>query len=394
MKTQVKTVKALAAAILLSGLVFGASARINVDSFRNIELQEPSAMWPGYTDIYGSLWLFNTTANSNVGHLFTAGDVYASKDIYGRQKFFVHPHPTEVGKVIKYITVESGEALTVVRGKAKTENGAVTVKLPEHFSLVTSKKEPITVILTPIGVPALLYTKQSSRYEVVIAADGEYRDVEFAYQVTGVRDGFENQVVIVDEEKLGAPIADSEKNEVQKRIDEYNRRVWEREKLERNKVRTETIESPEEYIEIRNTEVIRNTNLNKETVIVQAPNQAVRNNTNEKVADAAPAKALTAEFVAGPNPADRRAGAVMNFYYRGQSIKSGQLTIYNSSGNIINRIKLSDKTLGDQTKGQAGSWNLTDRRGRLVPEGTYLVRGTLVTSDGKREIVAVTVGVR
>ncbi|MCL2182408.1 MAG: hypothetical protein FWB85_02935 [Chitinispirillia bacterium] len=139
-------------------------------------------------------------------------------------KAFIHPHPTEESTVIKYVAMESGEALTVARGTAKTVNGQVTIALPEHFTLVTSKDEPITVILTPEGAPVLLYTKQKNREKIMVAMKpsdfSEYKDIEFSYQVTGIRDGFEDLNVIIDEKELDAvPTKEYfEKNDVMKRI--------------------------------------------------------------------------------------------------------------------------------------------------------------------------------
>ena len=48
----------------------------------------------------------------------------------------------------------------------------------------------------------------------------EFKDVEFSYQVTGVRDGFEKQDIIIAEEKLDAVPTkeDFERNDVQRRI--------------------------------------------------------------------------------------------------------------------------------------------------------------------------------
>jgi hypothetical protein len=142
----------------------------------------------------------------------------------GVVKHFIHPHPTDESTLIRYTSMESGEALTVVRGLARTENGQVTISLPEHFALVTSNAEPISVILTPDGAPVLLYTKERSREKIVVAMKpsdfSEYRDVLFSYQVTGTRDGFEKLDILIAEEKLDEvpTTADFEKNEVQKRI--------------------------------------------------------------------------------------------------------------------------------------------------------------------------------
>jgi len=58
----------------------------------------------------------------------------------------------------------------------------------------------------------------------------EFRDVEFAYQVTGVRDGFENEEVIVNIDKLNVPETDAElaKNDVKKRIKALSQRMEQR----------------------------------------------------------------------------------------------------------------------------------------------------------------------
>jgi hypothetical protein len=398
MKTRVK---AFVAMILVSGVVFSAVSRIYVTPNGSIELLNPAPNnWPNSVMIYGNLWLANsnTTPSSLAGDLLAFGNiltyrnVHAVGNVYGAAKHFVHPHPTDDTKVIRYTAMESGDALTIVRGTAKTVNGEATIKLPEHFSLVTSAMEPVTVILTPVGAPALLYTKLASKDEIVVAVGNEFRDVEFAYQVTGIRDGFENQTVIVDETKLGTET--SVREDVQERIDAYNERVQARQEEMRNR-RTEEFESerPAESNEINGV----NTNGAMETVPTfnpaAAPN-SVNNEAEATVAAAAPTETLTTEFIAGPNPADRRAGAVMNFFYQGRPIKNGQIKIYNAAGYVVNKIKINNGALGSQPDNLVASWDLTDKRGRLVPVGTYLVKGVLVTKDGKRERVLVTVGIR
>jgi uncharacterized protein YjdB len=115
-----------------------------------------------------------------------------------------------------------------------------------------------------------------------------------------------------------------------------------------------------------------------------------------------PINVLTASFTVGPNPVSRSSG-VVNFYYEGKRIDDGILTIYDASGNIVNKTSISDRR-GDLTwssvtgvQGQPrrliGSWDLKDARGRGVSEGTYLLRG-LVTVDGRRERVSVIIVVR
>ena len=102
---------------------------------------------------------------------------------------------------------------------------------------------------------------------------------------------------------------------------------------------------------------------------------------------------LAGEFTAGPNPVSRQSG-IINFYRQGKQVASGELSIYDISGNIINKVKISDMAIDNRLKRKAGSWDLRDKNGRIVPVGTYLVRGLVKTSDGKREKVSLTIGVR
>ncbi|MCL2688881.1 MAG: fibronectin type III domain-containing protein [Chitinispirillia bacterium] len=102
---------------------------------------------------------------------------------------------------------------------------------------------------------------------------------------------------------------------------------------------------------------------------------------------------LTGGFFVGPNPVNRFDGAV-NFYRQGKRINDGVLTIYDASGNVVSRILISDRGSGAEARRVAGSWDLTDRRGRPVADGTYLIRGTLTASDGSRERVSALIGVR
>jgi len=118
------------------------------------------------------------------------------------------------------------------------------------------------------------------------------------------------------------------------------------------------------------------------------------NDTGEETALVAPVAALTGKFIAGPNPAARSAGKVA-FLRQGRRVEPGTLSIYDASGNLINKVKIIDNALSPQdVRRQVGVWDLKDGKGRLVSEGTYLVRGMVITLDGKRERVSVMVGVR
>jgi hypothetical protein len=75
------------------------------------------------------------------------------------------------------------------------------------------------------------------------------------------------------------------------------------------------------------------------------------------------------------------------------------LTIYDASGNVINKVKIVDNFIAGAdgnrpVRRQIGSWDLKDGKGNTVPEGSYLVRGTVRTADGKAERVSLMLGVR
>jgi hypothetical protein len=158
---------------------------------------------------------------------YNQGNLRVEGNIVATTKCFIHPHPTDESKVIRYISIESGEALTVARGVARTEGGEAVIELPEHFSMVTSGEVPITVIITPEGAPVLLYTRYKSKDKIVVAMREpdfvEFRDIEFSYHVTGVRDGFEKIETIVNEDNLST--LGSVREDVQERIDALRERT-------------------------------------------------------------------------------------------------------------------------------------------------------------------------
>jgi hypothetical protein len=237
MKTQVKM---LVAAVLAGGIVFGVAARIVISQDRTITFRSHTAL--GLTNHYGDLTLSGGMAGSRAGNLSANKAVVRDDlEVWG-VKSFIHPHPTDDSKIIRYIAIESGESITLVRGIAKTINGEVIIALPEHFSLVTSKNAPITVILTPEGAPALLYVKQKNKGQIAVAMKKSdfttFGDVEFAFQVTGVREGFENLDIVMDAEKLDTSTSQEEfeENEVRRKIVAHTAKAYERrlKKVEEN----------------------------------------------------------------------------------------------------------------------------------------------------------------
>jgi hypothetical protein len=103
---------------------------------------------------------------------------------------------------------------------------------------------------------------------------------------------------------------------------------------------------------------------------------------------------LGGNLTAGPNPVNRQSGKV-NFFWQGKRIQSASLKIFDASGNVVNKkITIKDNAIGTQARRPVGLWDLTDRKGRPVSDGTYLVKGVIKTADGKKEKVSVILGVR
>lgn len=102
------------------------------------------------------------------------------------------------------------------------------------------------------------------------------------------------------------------------------------------------------------------------------------------------------KITVGPNPVGRLSGAV-NFLRYGTKLKKGTLLIYNLQGKVAKKIALTDKSAGADGAGgwrQVGLWDLTDRKGQVVSEGTYVVKGTIFTTSGQRERFSIPLWVR
>ncbi|MDR2578454.1 MAG: hypothetical protein LBC70_06565 [Chitinispirillales bacterium] len=140
-------------------------------------------------------------------------------------------------------------------------------------------------------------------------------------------------------------------------------------------------------------------------VSITQTDRVIPGGSDTEEATVAPIIISAGEFTAGPNPVARSSGRV-DFFRQGKRINDGVLTIFDASGNVVNRVQITCR--GDRPRSPAtpesiesansrrvvGTWDLTDSRGRPVSEGTYLARGVLTTIDGKRERVSVVVGVR
>lgn len=130
-----------------------------------------------------------------------------------------------------------------------------------------------------------------------------------------------------------------------------------------------------------------------EWLAVQTHDRVIpQTNAGTETAAIAPVSRLTTELTAGPNPAGRSSGAV-NFFRTGSRIASASLSVYDASGNAVKKITVRDAA-PTQSKRRVGSWDLADRKGRPVSDGTYLLKGIIKTADGKSEKVSAAVGVR
>jgi hypothetical protein len=61
---------------------------------------------------------------------------------------------------------------------------------------------------------------------------------------------------------------------------------------------------------------------------------------------------------------------------------------------VVRALSIRDNAVGTQSKRRVGSWDLKDANGRLVPGGTYLVKGTITAAGGKTQSVSVLLGVK
>ncbi|MDR2592742.1 MAG: leucine-rich repeat protein [Chitinispirillales bacterium] len=121
----------------------------------------------------------------------------------------------------------------------------------------------------------------------------------------------------------------------------------------------------------------------------------------EDATSAALASALSGGgFTVGPNASVGPSGAV-SFFRHGSRIESAKLYIYDLSGDVVKKVKIGDHSGGAEPSSApakpgrpVGSWDLRDVKGRPVSGGTYLVKGELKMSGGKREQVSVVVDVR
>lgn len=116
-------------------------------------------------------------------------------------KNFVQAVSTDAGtKQVKYTSIESGRPRTETSDVADLEDGMAIVDLPDHFGMVTSSDEPLTVQVTPYADEKVhpQVTHQSTNQIVVKDFGDGNNDYMFAYTVSGIRTGFEDREALND----------------------------------------------------------------------------------------------------------------------------------------------------------------------------------------------------
>ena len=81
------------------------------------------------------------------------------------------------------------------------EDGRAVIDLPDHFQMVTSEEEPLAVQVTPYAneeVNPQVVEQSLDRIVVEDFSDTDY-DYTIAFTVKGVRKGFEDKEIILDD---------------------------------------------------------------------------------------------------------------------------------------------------------------------------------------------------
>jgi hypothetical protein len=118
---------------------------------------------------------------------------YGSSGVTG-QKNFIQPHPSDPSKEIRFVSLEGNESGTYFRGSAAILGGSCVIDVPEEFRLV-SEADGLTVQLTPVDAPAVLWVESKGLDQIVVHGS---MDVEFDYFVNGVRRGFREIELVAD----------------------------------------------------------------------------------------------------------------------------------------------------------------------------------------------------
>ena len=98
------------------------------------------------------------------------------------------------------------------------------------------------------------------------------------------------------------------------------------------------------------------------------------------------------KLTVGPNPTAKSVGFT-KFFWEGKAIKGTTLSIYDVSGNFVTRVRISGNGNKTSAKRVVGSWNLKDSKGRVVTNGSYVVKGLIIAKNGERKNISIVIGV-
>jgi len=134
--------------------------------------------------------------------LYTPDDCKIDGDLQVQgTKNFVQAVDTPSGaKEVVYTAVESGTPRTEATDVAELSDGRTEIELPDHFAMVTSEDEHLSVQVTPYAdEEAKPQVVECSTDRIIVEdfSDGA-REYTFAYTVKGVREGFEDREVVQD----------------------------------------------------------------------------------------------------------------------------------------------------------------------------------------------------
>jgi len=126
----------------------------------------------------------------------TNGDL----EVEGTKHFVQAVETVDGPKEVVYTSVEAGTPCTETSGVAEMEDGLALIELPDHFGLVTSEDEDLTVQVTAYAEESVrpqVVDRSTNQISVKDFGDGS-ADYSFAYTVKGVRKGFEDQETLRD----------------------------------------------------------------------------------------------------------------------------------------------------------------------------------------------------
>jgi len=120
-----------------------------------------------------------------------------------KTKNFIQEHPTDPDQFIVYAALEGGEASTYYRGTAQLTNGAATIDLPKHFTLVT-EEEGLTVQVTPRADCNGIYVAELTTTSIVVRElQGGTSNARFDFFINGIRSGYSDYKVMRSKSELG-----------------------------------------------------------------------------------------------------------------------------------------------------------------------------------------------